>query len=115
MHRSAMSCVDPCSGSKMEIDLLEGYAFAFTEVAPQWWRLSAEDTLVSFRNDSVNNIHREEHESCADTKDCRPHQQRVNNPLWNRFFVPGDMTTLVAADSSLVLMRHLSPARHISG
>jgi hypothetical protein len=29
-----------------------------------------------------------------------------SNLLWDRFFVPGQMTTLIAADSSLVLMHH---------
>ena len=44
----------------------------------------------------------------------------ASNPLWDRFFVPGQTTTLIAADSSLVLMHHylhhdISLADYISG
>jgi hypothetical protein len=44
----------------------------------------------------------------------------ASNPLWDRFFVPGQTATLIAADSSLVLMHHylhhdISLADYISG
>jgi hypothetical protein len=44
----------------------------------------------------------------------------ASDPLWDRFFVPGQTMTLVAADSSLVLMHHylhhdISLADYISG
>lgn len=44
----------------------------------------------------------------------------ASDPLWDRFFVPGQTTTLIAADSSLVLMHHylhhdISLADYISG